>query len=232
MLGDSIARVGAALLPPRCLVCGNAGDGDDLCAACRGDLPWNRRCCARCALPLPEAAPMCGICLRRPPAFGAACAPLLYAAPVDRLLTRLKFHAGLADGRLLATVLGDALADWPGLAGIDCLVPLPLHRSRLAQRGYNQTLELARPLAQRFNVRLDADALRRTRATAPQTELDGPARKRNQRGAYAAREGLAGARVLLLDDVITTGATMREAAVTLRRAGVADVRVCAVARAP
>ena len=232
MLGGVARRVGASLLPPRCLVCGDAGDGDDLCAPCRSGLPWNRVCCARCAWPLPLAAAECGVCLRRPPAFAGGFAALVYAAPVDRLLPRFKFHADLGSGRLLAQLLGDAMVSWAGLEGIDRVVPLPLHRSRLAQRGYNQALELARPLARRFGLSLDVDALQRTRATAAQTQLDGPARKRNVRGAFIARGNLAGARVLLLDDVITTGATMREAAATLQRAGAAAVHVCAVARAP
>jgi len=232
MLGRAARGISASLLPPRCLVCGDAGDGDDLCAPCRADLPWNRACCARCAWPLPQAESECGLCLRQPPAFALGFAPLVYAAPVDRLLPRFKFHADLASGRLLAHLLGDAMSSWDGLADIDRIVPLPLHRTRMAQRGYNQALELARPLARRFGLPLDVHALRRTRATAAQTELDGPARKRNVRGAFIARSNLANAHVLLLDDVITTGATMREAAATLLRAGAARVHVCAVARAP
>lgn len=232
MLGAGWHRATAMLLPPRCLVCGDAGDGADLCTACRGDLPRNGACCARCALPLPVAAPECGICQKRPPAFLRSVAPLLYAPPVDRLLTRFKFHADLASGRLLADVLGDALAGWDGLQGLDCLVPVPLHRRRLAQRGYNQTLELARPLALRLGLRLAPEALRRTRATVAQSDLDGPARRRNVRGAFAADGDLAGARVLLLDDVVTTTTTVREAAAMLLGAGAAVVHVCAVARAP
>lgn len=232
MLGDVARGVGASLLPPRCLVCGNGGDGDDLCPACRADLPWNRRCCPRCAWPLPLPDADCGQCLRRPPAFGRGFAALVYGAPVDSLLRRFKFHADLGSGRLLTQLLGDAMASWEGLGEIDRIVPLPLHRSRLSQRGYNQALELARPLARRFGLALDIDALRRVRATAAQTELDGAARRRNVRGAFAAADDLADARILLLDDVITTGATMREAAATLQRAGAVTVHVCAVARAP
>lgn len=224
--------IGAMLLPPRCLVCGDAGDGDDLCAACRDALPWNRVCCPRCAWPLPQAAFECGACQRRPPAFVRAIAPLVYADPVDRLLPRFKFHADLGSGRLLAQLLGDALASWEGLREIDRIVPLPLHRERLARRGYNQALELARPLARRFDLAIAPHVLQRVRATTAQTDLDARARRRNVRGAFAAAGDLAGARVLLLDDVITTGATLREAAATLRRAGVKHINVCAVARAP
>lgn len=234
MLGDGAARMAAALLPPRCLVCGDHArnaTARDLCAACIDDLPWNVHRCARCALPLPAAAPACGICQRRPPPFVQAFAPLLYAPPVDRLLLRFKFHADLAAGRVLARVLVDAIGDWEPSRAIDRIVPLPLHRSRLAQRGYNQTLELARPLAAHLARPLDAHALRRTRATAAQSDLDAPARRRNVRNAFAATD-MAGANILLLDDVITTGTTAREAAATLLRAGAAAVHVCAIARAP
>lgn len=232
MLGKSLRRMAASVLPPRCLVCGDAGAIDDLCTACRAGLPWNDVCCARCAWPLPQAAPECGVCLRQPPAFVRAFAPLVYAEPVSRLLPRFKFHADLGSGRLLAQLLGDAMVPWGGLAHVDCIVPLPLHRSRLATRGYNQALELARPLGVRFGLPVYPHGLQRCRATAAQSELDGPARKRNVRGAFAADADVTGAHVLLLDDVITTGATLREAAATLLRAGAASVSVAAVARAP
>lgn len=232
MLESIVARAAALLLPARCLVCGEPGRGIDLCAVCHNDLPRNDVACRRCALPLPLDADECGLCQRRPPAFTRAAAPLLYAAPIDGLLTRFKFHHDLAGGRLLAGLLCEAVAGWPGLEGIDRIVPLPLHPSRLAQRGYNQALELARPLARRLALPLDPEALRRERATAAQTALDAQARRRNVRGAFAAHERLRGARVLLLDDVITTGATMREAASAVLRAGAASVHVCAVARAP
>jgi ComF family protein len=225
------ARLGRVLLPPSCLVCGAPGAGTrDLCRACTDELPWLEAACARCALPLPVAAAACGECLRTPPPFAGARAALRYAAPVDRLLPHLKFHAGLAQGRLLAQLLLQAWPQWPD--PVDLLLPLPLHRSRLGQRGYNQALELARPLARAWQRPLAPDALRRVRATAAQSELDAAQRRRNVRGAFAADAALvAGRRVLLIDDVITTGATLREAAATLLAAGAAEVRVLAAARA-
>jgi len=220
-------------LPPRCLVCGAAGAEDrDFCADCHADLPWNDSACARCALPLPTAAGACGQCLQAPPAFVSCLAPLRYAAPLDRLLPRFKFHAGLAEGRLLAELI---LLRVPvdSFGASDLLVPMPLHRRRLGQRGYNQALELARPLARAWALPLGSDALRRKRATAAQTDLDAAARRRNVRGAFAALpERVLGRHILLLDDVITTGATVREAATTLLAAGAAEVRVVAAARAP
>jgi ComF family protein len=228
----SAARgLGALLWPPRCLLCGDAGHaGRDLCAPCLATLPWNYSACARCALPLPEAAPACGMCLRRPPPVDATRAVFTYGFPVDRLLPRLKFHNGLAAGRLLAQLCADGFA---GAERPDAIVPVPLHRARLRARGYDQALELARPLARQLQVPLRDDLLRRTRATAPQSRLDAKARRRNLRHAFEvlAKPPLP-AHVALFDDVMTTGATLHAAARALRSAGVARVDAWVCARVP
>ena len=222
--------LGRALLPLRCLACGEPGAaGLDLCPACHDDLPWNHSACARCALPLPRPAPRCGRCAgaRLPQALARAV--FRHAAPVDQLHRRLKFRGDLAAGRLLGQLLAEGLAGAPRPAA---LVPLPLHHARLRQRGYDQALELARPLARTLGLPLLADRLRRPRATAPQAELDAAARRHNVRGAFAVAGGPAlPAHVALFDDVMTTGATLQEAARALRQSGVARVDLWALARA-
>lgn len=231
---DAIAtQVQRLLLPPRCLLCGAQGvGGSDLCAGCRDDMAPNAPCCARCALPLATPAPLCGACLRDAPPFAAAWAPLRYAHPLDLIEARFKFQGDLAAGRVLAELLcAAAKADPPDRP--DCVIAVPLHMARLRERGYNQALELARPLAASLDLPLRIDALLRTRATPPQTGLDARARKRNLRGAFALAPAAAlPAHVALFDDVMTTGATLREAARVLRHAGVARVDVWALARAP
>jgi ComF family protein len=219
------------VLPPHCLLCGAPGAGGrDLCAPCARDLPRNPVCCPRCALPLATPAPLCGRCLKRAPAYAAAWVPFRYAFPLDRLVSRFKFSADLAAGRLL----GQLLADTAGAIDecFDLLVPLPLARARLRERGYNQALELARPVARRLGVALDAGALRRERATAPQTGLDRKSRRLNVAGAFRAGVEVRGRRVALLDDVVTTGATVQAAARALKQAGARQVIVLALARAP
>lgn len=228
--GGFFSALGRALLPLRCLACQEPGAaGLDLCPACRAALPWNHSACARCALPLPRPAPRCGRCAGARPPQAAARAVFLHAAPVDQLHRRLKFHGDLAAGRLLGQLLAEGLA---GAARPQALVPLPLHRSRLRQRGYDQALELARPLARALRLPLLDGRLARGRATAPQSRLDAAARRRNVRGAF---EILAGpslpAHLALFDDVMTTGATLQEAARALRRAGVQRVDLWALARA-
>lgn len=219
------------LLPLRCLLCGAAGaDGVDLCPGCIAELPRNRSCCARCALPLASAAAECGRCQRRPPPWDAAWAPFRYGWPLDRLESRFKFAAELAAGRVLSALWQrePMPASLPSL-----LLPVPLHTARLRQRGYNQALELAKPLARAYGLSLRHDLLLRQRATGAQTELDARERRRNVRGAFALRPGaVLPAHVALLDDVMTTGATLAECARVLRRAGVARIDVWALARAP
>jgi ComF family protein len=227
------ARALRVLLPLRCLLCGSRGvDDRDLCGGCAADLALNQPACPRCALPLARPAPLCAACIKASPPFAAAWAPFRYGHPLDLLEARFKFRADLAAGRVLADLLVErARFDAPALP--DAIAPVPLHRARLRGRGYNQSLELARPLAHALGVPLHHDLLRRTRPTDPQSALDARARRRNVRGAFALADGVEPpAHVALFDDVMTTGATLREAALTLRRAGVARVDAWALARAP
>ncbi len=231
---STLRQAGQALrhfvLPLHCLLCGAPGeDGIDLCRDCTAELPRNRSCCARCALPLPESAALCGQCQRRPPPWDTAWVPFRYAWPLDRLESRFKFGADLAAGRVLSSLWlrHAAPADRPSL-----ILPVPLHVSRLRQRGYNQARELARPLARALGIPLRHDLLHRERPTTAQTELGAVARRRNVRGAFTVTGTGLPAHVALLDDVMTTGATIWECARVLGRAGVERVDVWALARAP
>lgn len=219
----------AKLWPAHCLICrapAEAG-GPDLCPACRQRLPWNRSACLRCGLPLPLPADACGLCQRRMPPLAATRAVFRYEAALTHLLPRLKFHDDLAAGRLLGGLMADALA---AAEQPQALVPLPLHRRRLRSRGFDQTLELSVPLARALHIPLLDNALLRVRDTSPQSRLDAVARRRNLHRAFAVRPGIhLPVHVALIDDVMTTGATLHAAADALLRAGVArvDAWVCA-----
>jgi ComF family protein len=228
---ERLQRVQHFVLPLRCLLCGDVGDAEiDLCADCAAELPRNRHCCRRCALPLATPTALCGECQRRTPPWDAAWAPFRYGWPLDRLESRFKFGADLAAGHVLARL-------WQRES---CPLPLPqrlntvhLNQGRLPLRGYNQALELARPLARELNVPLHHDVLRRRRRTAAQTELDAPARRHNVRDAFSLRPNVQMPdHVAILDDVMTTGATLAECARLLKRDGVQRVDVWALARAP
>lgn len=219
------------LFASRCLVCReHTGTDHDLCGACRAALPWSTTACLRCAIPLPAGDAICGPCLRRAPPLDSVHATFVYGFPVDRLLPRFKFHRDLAAGAFLSRCMAWALAGQPRP---DALVPAPLHIARLRERGYDQALELARPLAGRLALPLRGDLLTRVQATAPQSRLDAKGRRRNVRAAFAAQAtGAPPAHVVLIDDVMTTGATLHAAALALRRAGVARVDAWVCARVP
>ena len=220
-----------AVLPSHCLLCGAQGQGAlSLCPDCAREIPRNDVRCTRCALPLAAPAPLCGRCIKHLPPWDAAWVPFRYEWPLVPLEARFKFGGDLAAGRTLS-LLWMAAARPAALP--DAIVPVPLHRSRLRKRGYNQALELARPLARHLHVPLLRDALRRLRATGAQTELSAIQRRRNVRGAFAAHtDGEVPGHVAVLDDVFTTGATLAECVRVLKRAGVARVDVWALARAP
>ncbi len=224
-------QVGHWLLPTRCLLCDAPGcEGLDLCEACRGELPWNAAACPRCGLPQKaDDGETCGACRLSPPPFAHVQSAFRYAYPVDRLLPRFKFHGDLAAGELLATLMAWSLdpAQCP-----QALVPVPLHRSRLRARGYDQALELARALARNSTLPVITDALRRIRPTCAQSQLGAKARQGNVREAFRLRPGAAlPGHVALVDDVMTTGATVAECARVLRAGGVQRVDVWTIARA-
>ncbi len=221
------------LYPPTCLLCGAAGhEGLDLCSGCVRDLPHNANPCRRCALPLPagaEAGALCGRCQIEAPVFERCHGALRYEGAVRHLVGRLKFDGKLAHGRLLCRLLGDYL-EASGAQLPELLLPVPLHPRRLRQRGFNQALELARPLGRRFNVPVRASACKRIRATRPQAELELAERRGNLRGAFALRKDLPARHVAIVDDVVTTGATVSALAGVLLRHGVKRVDVWAAAR--
>jgi len=217
--------------PARCLLCGTRGvHKAGLCEACASELPHNDRCCARCALPLESPSALCGRCIRRAPPWDSAWAPFRYAWPLDRLEARFKFGGDLAAGRVLAHAWcgSTAPSELP-----QAIVPVPLHRARLRSRGYNQSLELAKPLSKSMRIPLLREALQRMRDTAAQSELTAVQRRRNVRGAFLAHfDSDPPQHLAILDDVFTTGATLAECARVLKRAGVKRVDVWALARAP
>ena len=221
------------LYPPYCLLCSRPSRSrHELCQHCQRDLPWNRHACPRCALPMPAEsdAPLCGRCLKSPPPWDSAYSPLIYDWPLDRLLQGFKFQSELATGRLLGELLADFLAASPAPRP-DVLVPVPLHSARLRERGFNQALELTRPVSRRLHLHPDNLLCVRRINTAAQSKLDAQDRQRNLRDAFEVCRPVTGAHVAILDDVITTGATVAALSKALREAGAARVTVWSLARA-
>ena len=229
-------RLVAGVMPPICVLCGEAGirfpsGVRDLCPACQESLPWAESQCARCALPLTATTveALCGRCQTHPPAFASCLSPFRYHTPVDHLLLGLKFNGRLAQARLL----GELMADW--LDSVmdtppDQLIPVPLHADRLRERGFNQAVELARPIADRLGLPLNLRGVRRVLATPPQSDLSRKQRLKNIRGAFEVVQPVHG-HVAIIDDVMTTTSTADELARTLLRAGAERVEVWVCARA-
>ena len=199
-----------------------------LCEACDADLPrLSAPACPRCALGSPGEA-VCGRCLADPPAYDATYAALAYRFPVDVLIHALKFRGELALAPLLGGLLAEcARAGWPA----DAIVPVPLSAARLRERGYNQAMEIARPVGEVLRVPVEARLCERTRDTPAQTELVWAERARNVRGAFRCSAPLDGAVIAVVDDVMTTGATLAEIAKALKAAGAARVFNIVAARA-
>ncbi|MGH8763980.1 MAG: ComF family protein [Nitrosospira sp.] len=209
-----------------CLLCGAASDGD-FCTPCRGSLPHlPLHRCAVCALPAEESR-ICGACLANPPAFDQTVAALSYAFPVDALVHSLKYQANLPMAPVLADLL---LARIDGIALPDFIVPMPLHPGKLRERGFNQALEIARNVSKESGVRLLPAVCERIRDTPSQTGLPWKEREKNIRGAFACKTDLTGKHIAILDDVMTTGATLNELAKVLRKCGAAYVSGWVVAR--
>ena len=208
-----------ALWPSNCILCGGAGDEGiplagfggvmDLCRDCAADLPRNEPACA--------------------PPFDNSFVPFRYAYPLDHLVRGLKFRNELACGRVLGQLFASQLlarcAPMP-----ETIIPVPLAPGRYRQRGYNQATELALPIRRATGIALRSDVVIRQRETMEQAGLDRKARGRNVTGAFAAVAPLRARHVAILDDVVTTGSTVRELAQVLEQSGAEQIEIWAIAR--
>lgn len=228
------------LLPQRCAGCGKF-PRPLFCEACRERLvPVEAPFCARCGQPFPPLAhhaPMCAKCRQEPPAFEVARSAFFYEEPLRTALHRFKYSRrhGLATslGRLLIEALEGFLQQEIPWSEVEALVPVPLHPARLRERGFNQSERLAREVGRHLGKPVATDWLHRVRNTMPQVGLTASQRQRNVQGAFRAflPEGAQGRGLLLIDDLYTTGATVRECAKALKRAGAGGVWVLTLARA-
>lgn len=220
------------LLPQRCELCVGRTRGALLCDACAEALPRVGAACPVCALPSATDG-ACGACLALAPPYACTVAAYAYAFPVDRLLQRLKYGGRIAlaqwAGAALAATVRATFASRTGRARPDRIVALPLAAARQRDRGFNQAREIAVRVARGTGLPLAAPLARIT-AGPPQTALPWAERRRNVRGAFAVRAAVRGARIALVDDVMTTGATLAEASRVLLAAGAERVECWVVAR--
>ena len=228
-LGQVANAVSCHFLPGSCLLCQATSHGELLCPNCQRDLPLlDEMRCPRCASDSAQGL-VCIHCHVEPPHFDQTIAVFRYEFPVDRLIKALKYQHQL----VIAPLLGKTLAQHPSLkeANIDQIVALPLHPERIRERGFNQSIEIARPISQQLGRPILFDAVVRSKATLRQAGLSFKERHANVLGAFECGIDLNGQHLLLVDDVMTTGATLNECAHVLKLHGAARVTVAVAARA-
>ena len=224
------SRIDRLRAPGQCERCRRWTQGR-LCSDCCPSEAATR--CPGCGLRLTVAGAPCGACLAHPlPLRHCHCA-VDYAPPWDHLIVQFKYHGAVDLADALSLRLADALPTGAA-AAVDLVLPMPLSRERLAERGYNQAWELARRVARRHRLKANALALQRPLHRDPQAGLDRAERRRNLRGVFAVPQPrqVAGSHVALVDDVMTTGATLAEAAQALLDAGAASIQAWVLARTP
>lgn len=228
------------LLPSQCLLCASQSAGERLCDGCHMDLPYtaHRNLCQQCGLQLESLSHFCGHCLHQPPAFERSLIPFAYEYPLAGLIHHFKYRRHLTSGKLLGELLAAHIhhhaqdhADW---RAPDLLIPAPMHWLKRWQRGFNQAEFLARHIAAELAIPLATHIVKRTHKTPPQKELSRAERQLNLRKAFALveknRGAIIGKRIALIDDVVTTTATVRELSQLLIQAGAKEVQVWALAR--
>jgi len=221
------AKIGQRALPAQCVLCAAEAATANLCNACRDDLPYLPAArCPVCAVPS-TGNQICGACLAHPPTFDRAFAPCTYAFPLDRVIQRLKYSGMLAAVPLLADLMLKCVETAPRP---DLVIPMPLSKERLRERGFNQSLEIARPIVSALAVELAPDACIRIAHGSPQSALPWKERAANVRGAFVCMQDLTGRSIAVVDDVLTTGATMNELARVLRLRGAREITAWIAAR--
>lgn len=221
------------ILPRRCYLCAQKSHTDsDICRGCRQDLARLEHACKQCGLPISADCinHHCGQCLKHPPPFDSTLSAYIYAEPLKTLITRMKFSGNLALARLLGELLRDELLDKLDPA-TEAILPVPLHTRRIKQRGFNQSIELAQPLANHLGIPLLLDAVDRCVDTPSQTGLSKKQRGANLRRAFNVRQQIPYQHIAIIDDVITTGQTITALAMCLKQAGVKRIDCLSVARA-
>lgn len=231
------------LIRRACFLCETQlpGINKGLCPACLQDFPINHFACARCGVDLPhtiyqtnqpQTVPsyICGDCIATPPAWHTLTALCQYEYPVANMIQALKYNAKFPNAKLLSRLfvseLQSSFSQPP-----DCIMPVPLHPARQRQRGFNQAIELARPIAKALNIPLDINSCFRRADTASQASLDKLTRLRNLLDAFILKKMPAHKHIAIFDDVVTTGSTVRSLCKLLHQAGVERVDVWCIARA-
>ncbi|NQY26793.1 MAG: ComF family protein [Piscirickettsiaceae bacterium] len=221
-----VVQLYSNLTATHCLLCGAIDKGSCLCVACINQLPKLENSCPRCASPVSHNL-LCGSCLQHPPEQNSSVSLFVYASPIDRLIADFKYHDMLFLSHFFAEQMVEQLKYRP-LPQL--LIPIPLHPRRLRERGYNQSLELAKQLSKQLSIAVCSKSLIRIKDSQPQTSLPYKEREKNIQRAFKVVNTMLPTHIALIDDVLTTGHTANSAAKTLRQAGVINIEVWTIAR--
>jgi len=223
------------LFKSQCVLCDTSVDTKvSLCEACRYDLPSVEFACQVCALPIESdtESNICGQCIGQKPYADYALNVFHYSNPVDYLISRMKFQQQLSETAVLADLLKNFILNKSLEHGLpEAFIPVPLHKKRLSKRGFNQSLEIIKPLAKDKNIPVLLNAMERSTETKEQTHLNKQQRKKNVSGCFSLLEEPLHSHIVIVDDVVTTGVTTNEMAKLLKKSGVEKVGVWSLARA-
>jgi ComF family protein len=216
-----------------CILCGlSSGRTSDICQECESELPWIANACYCCGQDLDSFDNICGCCLQKRPAFDRTIALFHYQKPIDNFITALKFANKLIYAKILGELLASKLIShysesqrWP-----EVIIPVPLHNKRLRERGFNQSLEITRPIAKKLKIPTDFKSCYRTRNTQAQAQISFKERQKNLINAFAVKHNFRANHIAIVDDVMTTGSTVGELSETLRQHGVQIIDIWCCAR--
>jgi ComF family protein len=219
------------LFKQNCLLCASPeANSHAVCRACLNDLPWHpKTACPQCGLE--SDGNICGSCLSNPPDFDATHAVFLYSFPIDAMMVRYKYGNMLNLGNTFAQFLAEKTTlDALNHNHVDLIIPMPMHPARIRERGFNQAHEIAKILTKNYKEKLDFKSVERIKLTPPQASLPLKERVKNIKGAFKVNGDLSGKRIAIVDDVMTTGASLNELAKTLKKVGAVNVECWVIAR--
>lgn len=235
MLSNCLKSLENWLFQTQCLLCQEKVKcGKNICAACINELPWNDTACQKCAIPLHQLEKeeiRCGKCLHHPPPFNKAYAAFVYQTPIVQMIGQLKFNQHLIFGSVLSELLTTFLLKnyesdpWP-----EAIIPVPLHPKRLSERGYNQAIELARPIGKFLDIPIRSDLCERIKQTTTQSTVSEKERRINLRNAFAIESHHHLKHIAIIDDVLTTGSTVMSLSKALQKSGVEKIDIWAIAK--
>lgn len=230
MIKLKLKKLANWLLPTFCALCRVRTEGSALCTVCLEELPWKKGGCVCCGRDL-VSAEHCGQCIQTPPPYHHTICIFHYQTPIDHFVLSLKF----AEKLIYAKLLGDLMAveikqRYAEKNKPEWIIPVPLHPTRLKERGYNQAVEIARSVSRALQIPIQKHCCTRVLPTLPQASTTADERRKNMKQAFAVDPTFSAKHVAIVDDVLTTGSTVTELAMVLKKAGVGRIDVWCCAR--